>query len=555
MDIATKKQKALYPLGVKEWVIRLGKYPLPILPHTGADLLEQLQNPDISLNQVAAIVEQDPVLTLHLLRQANRLNESNSRKQTDIHDIHHAISLLGLTNIQKLSRQIPILKPNFEEIQTQNYLSAICRSAHAAKQAAHWAKLRHYHAPHEIYLSALLYGVPMWCLWQFAYHEMELIHHLMTKERIPKEEAELAVLGCTTSTLSQVLVKSWKLPEIVREAMNPKNQPNNRFIVSVAKKSLATAYPELPPYDPNGVTTNSPAVMVLFSNWLAAETYIDFYSRQTERCVRVVSAFLRKKTTETEKLIRDTAIETSREFPIPGVVTPGEKLLFLPGLPIRRRIKMSQLAEMTKKLHENWEAIQQDSFPSIVDYVEHKEKAAPSQKSKPQEFNEKVLHDFLRSLKESPKDFTELNSLLDMLCQSLHFGIGIPRVMAATLRNHNTELVTQHFAGLDGDDSLRHLVIELQPTNLFTKLVRQPAALLVDRDHNTKAFAQIPISIKTVIQTNSFMVHSLFRGPTPIGIVYGDYGQGMSKVLDPVHYNLFKLGCNSVCQHLSQHFQ
>lgn len=552
MDMANKKQNALYPLGVKEWVIRLGKYPLPILPHTGADLLEQLQNTDISLNQVASIVEQDPVLTLHLLRQANRLNESNSRKQNDIHDIYHAISLLGLTNVQKLSRQIPILKPNFEEIQTQNYLSAISRSVHAAKQAEHWAKLRHYHAPHEIYLSALLYGVPMWCLWQFAYHEMELIDHLMTKERIPKEEAELAVLGCTTSTLSQVLVKSWKLPEIVREAMNPKNQPNNRFIVSVAKKSLATAYPELPPYDPNGVTTNSPAVMVLFSNWLAAETNIDFYSRQTDRCVRVVSAFLRKKTTETEKLIRNIAIETSRAFPIPGVVTPGEKLLFLPGLPIRRRIKLSQLAEMTKKLHENWEAIQQDAFPSIVDFVEHKEKIGTTQAIAPQEINEKVLHDFLKSLKESPQDFTNLETLLSMLCQSLHFGLGMTRVTAATLQKNNSELALQHFSGVTEDDSLKSLVIELVPTNLFSKLVRQPAALLVDRDHNTKAFSQIPMAVRTAIQTNSFMVHSLFRGPTPLGIVYADYGPGMSKILDPVHYNLFKHACNLVCQHLSQ---
>ena len=335
------------PKGVQYWRTQLLNEFLPIMPHTGRHLIEQLKDPNISPHQVANLAAQDPILGIQVVKEANRLNKKN--QHTDITNIEHCVSIMGMDNIHRLARKIPILDPSADYGETQYYLNAIIRSLHAATQARSWAALRSFHAPDEIFLASLFYGVPIWHLWQFATSEMLTIHHLIQNELIPANQAETSVLGCTINTLCLALAVEWGLPKIVQDAFNPKLHPDNRFLMSTARQVSSDSFPELPAYDPKGVPTNSPAVQVILANWLCRETDIDWSSRQTNRSMKVISAYLRMPLCDTRKLIIQNALMVSRAYPIPGVMTPGAKLIFPPNPPKHRRVKLTEVSLMAEK--------------------------------------------------------------------------------------------------------------------------------------------------------------------------------------------------------------
>ena len=564
--------KASTAKSIKEWLIQLTRAPLPILPHTGASLLQQLQDPNIALNQVAKVVGQDPILTLHVLRQANKLNKN---QHTDITNINHAITILGLGNVQKLSRNIPICKKDLTDKTYLHYLTSVMRSIHAAEQARSWATKRAYHAPDEIHLAALLFGVPMWCLWQFANHEMNLIEHLVARERIPKVNAEKTVLGCTTEKLCSALAKAWKLPEIVRDALDKKNQPSHRFVISTAHKAAGTAFPELPAYDPTGVAINSPAVQVMLANWLATETDIDWYSRQTTRCVRVTSAFLRMSEEDAFHHSQYIAVNTSRAFPIPGIATPAARMALLPEKAIRRTIKLSELTQATEQLSQNWEKVESGEFETFADIIAKEQKEKPTKKAAtpeqqqaqakananirkasaqkpPAEINVGMLKDFINALKTAPEEFADVHDLMKMTCETIHYAIGLERVVAGLLNANHSEVLGFSGAGTRDYPELEKFHVKLQPTNLFTKMVRQSAALWIDPIKNGKALAQIPGSFKAVNESDHFFLHSIFYGPRPVAIIYADQGPGDAAALKEDHYKTFKLVCNTINNCLNQ---
>jgi len=580
---------------VKEWLVQLTQQTLPILPHTGKSLLRRLHNPDIALEDVAKVVVQDPVLILHLLRQANKLNHSDI---TDITNVYHTVTLLGLSNIQKLSRQIPVLTKDLEDKSYQHYMSAVMRSLYAAELARSWAEKRAYHSPGEIYLAALLYSVPMWCLWRFATHEMNLIEHLVVKERIPKKEAEIVVLGCTTEKICQALAKLWNFPEVVKQAMNPKCFPSYKFIIATARSASDKAFPELPPYDPNGVSTRSPAAQVLLANWLAAETDIDWYSRQTNRCMRVLSAFLKVKEVEARQLTQSVAISVSRQFPIPGIRTPACRLILLPEESIRRRIKLTNLKLATEKISQNWEKIESGELKNIAE-IEEKEQSGELSISKPaqtatsyvaasppqspstrisdqsravskpaprkavalsphllaSDLKLEMIRDFIQELRESSEVTNNIPDLLTRCCEVIHEGIGLERVVAAMTNKRATKLRGFTSAGLANDIKLAQFEVDLQENTLFKRLLVKPAGIWVDPKNQVKALSLVPFQFIDDCQTDRFFLQSIFSGGQALGVIYADRGinGGIAELL-PRQYKSFKLVCSTVTEHLNRDF-
>lgn len=580
---------------VKEWLIQLTREPLPILPHTGATLLKRLQDPNIALNQVSGVVMQDPVLTLHLLRQANKLNRNEF---TDITNISHTVTLLGLGNVQKLSRNIPILKKDLHDNSYLNYLTAVMRSIHAAEQARSWAIKRSYHAPDEIYLATLMYAVPMWCLWRFANHEMNLINHLMLKERIPKNEAELVVLGCSTDKICQALAKLWNFPEVVRLALDKNNQPSQRFVIAMARAAANNPFPELPAYDPNGISLTTPTVQVLLANWLAAETDIDWYSRQTTRSLRVLSAFLKVPENDAYEHTQQIALEVSRRFPIPGIVKPAAHMLFLKSEAIRRTVKLSQLESVTQKLAENWAQVESGAVKNIADIeaaelqhnssvvrsvdVESDAKAQPCSReiesesvAKPSSGDGIIIEGkkerppattlsmgslrideikaFVQQLKSRPEDYHDIGKLLGDTCETINTAIGMERVVAGLLNKRGTKLRGFCGSGTVGYPKFRNFESDLEGNNLFSRLIVKPAAIWIDPIDNAKALNLVPASFCDICETDKFLLHSIFSEDSAIAVIYADQGPGNSaSKLKPEHYKSFKLVCAAVNQCLSK---
>jgi len=71
------------------------------------NILTSLQNPDITINEVESLIEQDPVLSYKVLRL---INSPLLRVQQDVTSIHKAINLLGLDQIKRWASIISLTK-------------------------------------------------------------------------------------------------------------------------------------------------------------------------------------------------------------------------------------------------------------------------------------------------------------------------------------------------------------------------------------------------------------------------------------------------------------
>jgi HD-like signal output (HDOD) protein len=188
--------------GLDHWVSELEQTMLPVLPGSTSEIRRLLADPDTSLHQIGELVALDPVLRLHVVRACN-IRFADHAAGT-LSNPHHCVSMLGLNNISAVVAPLKSASEAASRFESR-YLQAIIQSRHAADQAVSWIPYRHQGNPDQLVLACLLYGAPDWALWQVASDEARLIDALIHQQRIPPEEAELAVLGCKRAELAKAL--------------------------------------------------------------------------------------------------------------------------------------------------------------------------------------------------------------------------------------------------------------------------------------------------------------------------------------------------------------
>ena len=100
---------AAYKAGF-EFVKKLGQelthqsFDLPPFPENMMRVREALNDPDISIDSVAKVIQSDPLLTIRLLRMAN--SAMLRRSQVEIIDLKIAISRLGMEMVRNTSLSI-----------------------------------------------------------------------------------------------------------------------------------------------------------------------------------------------------------------------------------------------------------------------------------------------------------------------------------------------------------------------------------------------------------------------------------------------------------------
>ena len=77
----------------------LGAFELPSLPDVGMRALDALRRDDTSAADVAAVIENDPRLSVEVLRLAN---SAAFGARTTIEDVAHAVQLMGRGNLESL---------------------------------------------------------------------------------------------------------------------------------------------------------------------------------------------------------------------------------------------------------------------------------------------------------------------------------------------------------------------------------------------------------------------------------------------------------------------
>ena len=546
------------PKGLETWIYVLDEKPIPVLAHTAGKLKSLISGlQDWSLHDIAAIIRQDPIMTVHLIRETQRV--FSDRAAGTLTDVNHCVSLLGENRLLALVKQFRAMKGDITDANEVAYQSAIVQSFHAAEQVLAWNLVRRQGAVEKNYLAAQLMGVPEWCLWYNAHQEMAIIDALEKQERIPREQAEQAVLGCTTQDIVRALAKRWHFPEVILNALDTDHLPSRRFLADVARKGYTEKEPKIPNKDENGRIVKTPSFIVALAHWLAHETGIDWYSRQTRRVLAILAAYLEVDIHTARLIAQEGAIKASRQFEFPAIQMPAARLLLPPQPRLRRRLNPARLEEAVagmaggKSLQEVLQETEPDHLKlpmqdeetriqlggDITQVVKRPDKAPPKAPPAPsREPQGKRLAGFVSDEKHQlyKKHLARLleqqdafGSEQDALRESLWVLYETTYLRRAALFLFDpTRKVLNGYSTLGCDDypEIARAVIRLTPPNFFTQLLRKPRGVWVHPERKADIAALVPGAFKQLVQVDQFFVVSIFNNRRPVAVLYADRGAG-----------------------------
>lgn len=190
---------------------------LPSIPNVLSEVLQAVDNLDLSAKSLAHIIEKDQALTARVLRVANSPFYGFSRK---IATIDLAIVILGLNTIKEIVLSL-VLKRFFASISKHlfdvhgfwNY-SIYCGTA-----AKYLARKLDYRLSGEAFVAGLMHDIGILILIQYFASEFKLIREVQKKKSIALLDAEKEVLNSHHGEIGAWLAERWQLPQQLCEAI------------------------------------------------------------------------------------------------------------------------------------------------------------------------------------------------------------------------------------------------------------------------------------------------------------------------------------------------
>ncbi len=192
---------------------------LPSLPGLYCEIVEALQNPEVSLNQVAEIVAKDVGMTAKILQLVNSAFFGLPRQ---ISNVTQAIGLIGLDTIKTLVLSFQIFAQFSEARIPPSVLDALwCHSMLVAKYARQIAQSQGQDRQviEDAFTAGLLHDAGKLALIANLPTQYAEVLAQAREEGLPLVEAEGVLLGVTHAEVGAYLLGLWGLPDPIVEAL------------------------------------------------------------------------------------------------------------------------------------------------------------------------------------------------------------------------------------------------------------------------------------------------------------------------------------------------
>lgn len=199
---------------------------VPSLPSVVLELRKYLNDPDVSFDQLAQVIEYDPGLTANVLQLANSAYFGWTRT---IKTVKEAITRLGTNRIFQMVLCMSVAplvrKPikgydmDGEGLWQHSIATAIC-----AEQLVKELGLPEHD---EAFTAGLLHDMGKVVLGTFVEVDDEPIKEIVVSDDLSFNEAEQMVLGIDHAEVAAELLKAWNLPEGVVECARWHHQPQH----------------------------------------------------------------------------------------------------------------------------------------------------------------------------------------------------------------------------------------------------------------------------------------------------------------------------------------
>lgn len=443
---------------LREWIKRIKDKPIPVLAHTIDQLRKLNARDDAPVHEIVEVVEQDPGLTVQLLRFCN--DQQGHRLQREVASVQQAIMLVGTRKLNDMAMKLPLLHKTLQEPARSQVLRVFCRAYHAGMQAIEWAKLRRDMTPDEVFAATQLHFLGEMVLAQHAPNKLLECFDMRREKNIASEEAQYLVLGFTFDQLSMAIAKEWHLPQLVIDALQSENANH-----------------------PRGFT-------IMLAVQLARSASIDWYSDKMRGIYKQVAECIDYPEDDICKWSHKLAVNVAQHTDYYGVL---QAAALLP------QVRISSENQKVKQTFSTDYQADVCLTPQI-----------------------NVLKDTLLKLKTAIQQKQDSDQIVHICLEGIHDGIGLNRVVFATPDGERRALHARAVIGADNDPVFNRFTIKLDKPHLFLRLLDKTQAVCINDETRAKFWPMIPVEFQKLIGTNSFVAMSMFDKDKLIGLLYAD---------------------------------
>ncbi len=204
-------------------------HQIPPFTATLTQLLNTLQNENVSFGEISDIVERDAVLAAHVLKL---VNSALYARRESIVSVRRAVAILGVNKLRNLALSFSITRM-WKTIKIPNpkvwsHGQFNLHSIAVAVMGDHLAECFPVGYPEGAFTAGLLHGIGKLMIVTGLPTEYEAILQMYKDyPGLSMEDAEREVIGCTHAELCAMALAVWKLPAEIQLAVATQSVPTN----------------------------------------------------------------------------------------------------------------------------------------------------------------------------------------------------------------------------------------------------------------------------------------------------------------------------------------
>lgn len=214
---------------------------LPSLPLIIQKILKLTFDPDVTIKEISQVVSGDAALSVRFLKIVNSAYFGFS---SDIRDIQHAVSILGVLAVRNIAITLSLMDI-FPIKQAKEYESLFKRSVTAAIAADFISQIEGNKAHPDVFLSGLLQNLGMFVLMRYLPGKYTEIINIAKKFALDIVDVEETILGTSHIKIGAAIAKRWELPIILRASIEYKNDVEKAMELNIppdAKRLIKSAF-------------------------------------------------------------------------------------------------------------------------------------------------------------------------------------------------------------------------------------------------------------------------------------------------------------------------
>ena len=456
---------------LKQFIQKSDIAALPVLHNTLQVLKETVEKPSFNYHYLDTILQYDPACMINLLAYANQ--EMTGDDDNQINQVEHAAMFLGMDRLEKFINKITSIYSIKDRAIANKIVQLQYRGVHAAFQAQNFARMLNVSNENEVYTSTLITPLSELLCWHLEPIKAQKVELLVHRKQQPYEQAQQEIFGFTYHELAESLTHHWKIP--------------NLFLQRQEMEQLED--------------TTKPVKCMYLAEKCSIIAEKGWYFNGMYEHIQLCSQELHFSEARIAQELHKTAVElahsTAEFFPVQNV---SAHLALLPG-----EVSYTQVIEIDAPKKDTQKAPPAEQKPAFKPKAEDKPEKIPS------------IH-----LISASDDFPGLiRTTIDALAESRIF----TRVVFMMLSKDKKNLQVRGIRGLK-DPQFINTLLPIKPTNLFTKLLEKPQAVLINQANYDKFLPIITTPMQDMLKVKEFIARSVHANKKPIGLFYMDKFSG-----------------------------